>query len=110
VSNYGVATADDARIIAALVEHTHVKTENRRKIHASAHRALVGRNDDELVVFEFDIGDHAHERLGHLICRAVVVKAHKRYRILHAVVMRIKSDKVAHADGLKLAQHHCTVK
>ena len=104
-----VHTVDDDREIAALVEHTEVEPEQRRIEHTSAHCALIGRNDHQLIAGERNFGKRLDQCLDHLIGRADVVKAAERNGVLNLGVVRIKSDDVGHAHIGQLLERQCTV-
>ena len=109
VCNDGVTAVDDSGVVASLVEHTEVETQDGGVVHAAGQTAFIGRNDHRVAVEQIDLGFLLDECLDHLVRGTDAVKAGQRNRILNTGVMCIKGDDVGNAHRDEFLQAHCTV-
>ena len=56
VCNDGVTAVDDGGVVASLVEHTEVETQDGGVVHAAGQTAFIGRNDHRVAVEQIDLG------------------------------------------------------
>ena len=109
MGNDGVAAVHHAGVVAALVEHTQVAAQHAGEVHITVHSALVRADHGELLLVEGQGGVLLQQALEHLIGGHGVIEAHQGHCVLHAGVVCVKGDDVAHAHGLQLLQGHSAV-
>ena len=100
--NNGILAVDNACIIAALVEHAHIQTENVRVVDGALHAALIGADDQHMLIIDLKVIDAAQKTFDELISRLYGVKTVERDRVHDAGIMRVEGDDIvdAHADQL----------
>ena len=101
----GVASVDDAGVVAALIEHTEVQPQHGSVVNIPAYGAFVRRDAHEAVLVQLDVGETLGERFQHLIGGEIVVEAHHGHGVLHSGIVRVEGDDVAHAHVVELVEH-----
>ena len=95
VRDDGVAAVDDHGIVTALVEHTEIDTQRRRRSTCSG---PIAPSSGEMIIklsrVGLEVRDVVEQRLEHLIRRHHVVEAHQRHGVLHARIVSVKGHKV----------------
>ena len=104
-----IASVDDRRVVASLIEHAHVDAENISHIDRASHASLVRADGHEVVLVDLDILLIAKNVLDELICRAHRFKAGERDSVLNTRIVRVKCDNVLNAEGLEFLQDVGTV-
>ena len=109
MGNDGVAAIHHAGVVAALIEHAQIAAQHTGEVHVAVHGALIRADHGKLALIKGEVRVLLQQALQHLIGGHCVIKAHQRHSVLHAGVMSIKSDDVAHTHGLQLLQGHSAV-
>ncbi len=104
MSHDGVAAIDDAGVIAALVEHTHIQPQHGGEEDVPIQRAFVGADDHHVLPIQLQILILAEQSLQNLIAGTDAVKAHQGHGVLNAGVVSVEGDEVAHAQILQILQ------
>ena len=87
----------DLGVITALVEHTHVGTENIGEIYRTVRCAFVRADDHEVILIKFQIRNRFEQSFQELICRHEIIKAHQRNCIADTGIMCVKCDNIRYA-------------
>ena len=105
----GIASVHHGGIVAPLVEQTHVDAQHRAVEDVAVDRSLIGADDHQMIAVDLQIALPAEQRLENLIAGLYAVKADQGDGVLHARVVRIEGDDVAHAHLLQLLQRQGAV-
>ena len=93
----GVLAVHDSGVVAALVEHSHIHSEDVGEIYRSRHSALVGADDHEMIVVQSEIRHVLHQSLQELIGGEEIVESVQRNGVLNTGIVSVESDKVGNA-------------
>ena len=104
MSHDGVASVDDGREVAALVEHAEIHAHDGGVVYVAAHGTLVRADDHQMIAVGMNVGDAGEQLFEHLIGRHQIVKAHQRDGVLHTGVVSIEGDDVGDSHALQLLQ------
>src|SRR5699024_9617023 len=110
IGDDGVASVDDAGIIASLIEHAHVQPEHVGDVDGTAHTALIGADDHHVIGVDDEVVLVAQQVLDELIGGLYGFKAMQRNRVLNSGIMGVEGDDVFHAHVHQLLQRDGAVK
>ena len=104
-----VAAVHNLRVIAPLVEHSHVGSDHRREVNGAVHGALVRADDHQVLAVHLDVRNVAEQSLCELVGGCHILKGTGRNRVLYARVMRVKCDDGIHSEIHKLLKRYGTI-
>ena len=97
MGNNRIASIDDLRIIAPLVEHTHIQIQHVGQIDRALGGSLVRADRHHVVAVDLQILEVAQKPFDKLVCGANRFKAIQRDGILHPWIMGVKSNDIVYA-------------
>ena len=109
MGNYRIFSVDNAGIIAAFIEHTHIHTEYIGKINGPRHSTFIRADDHDMIIVEMNVRLRFQQSFQKLVGGEEVIKSHERYCVGHAGIMCIEGDDVGHAHAAELFQSDGTV-
>ena len=104
MGNNRIAAVYNARIVPALVEHTHIQAEYVGNIDCASHTAFIGADYHHMIGINLQILLIAQQVLNELVCRLYGFKAVQGDGILYPRIVCVKGDDVVHAHFYKLLQ------
>ena len=94
----------ESGVIAALVEHTHIQSQDVGVVYSAFHAALVRADDEHVVFVDLEIVYAAEEPFDELISRLDSVKAVQRDRVHDAGIIGVKGDDVVDAHAYQFLE------
>ena len=105
VGDDGILAVYDHRVISSFIEHTRVGTNDVGKIDRAVQCALIGGDDDDVVLVNDQIVHRVHQRLHELIRGCEVAEIHEGIDVLDSGVVGVKCDKVLDTQIAELFVH-----
>lgn len=109
VCDDGVSAVDDARVISALIEHTHIQSEYIGDVDGAAHAALVGADHHHVAAVQLQAFYVVQQTLDKLVGGLYRLEAMQRDRVLYAGIVGVEGDDIVHAHIYHLLEGQRTV-
>ena len=92
-----VAAVYDSRIISALIEHTHINTEDIGHIDGTLHSTFVRADDHQMITVKIDSVALLNQRLYKLVSGLYRIKAAVWNGVLYTRVMGVKCNDILYS-------------
>ena len=104
MGNDRVASVDDPGVIAAFVEHTHVKSQHVGEEDSAGHTALIRADDHHVIAIDLQLFLIFQQIFDKLVNRLNGLKTLERNRVLDTRIVCVKGNDILNAHIYQLLQ------